>query len=269
MSHTNSTTNYNLPQFVGTDKPAWLGDINPAMSAIDTAIKSAKDAGDTADGKATQAQATADGIATNVGTLTNTVSALSNTVTAQGGDINTNATNIQKNSDAIVALAEHFNLSDFTTINLNDMKSLSVLTNYVDVSSCDLTLAQNDDGSIFKFYGRLYMARSASSASTMPKTAIPGLTNTYGIPTGLYLKSAPTNGFVIQGGAMNVPSTPHTSIVPNSIWNLEFAVGTDGQIYLYAGSSTSETWYGQSSYRTFYWANLYFAKDFGDDIISE
>lgn len=269
MSHTNSTTNYNLPQFVGTDKPAWLGDINPAMASIDTAIKGAKDAGDTADGKATQAQAEVDALETTVGTLNTTVGTLSTTVTAQGGDINTNATNIQKNSDAIVALAEHFNLSDFTTINLNDMKSLSVLTNYVDVSSCDLTLAQNDDGSIFKFYGRLYMARSASSDSTIPKTAIPGLTNTYGIPTGLYLKSAPTNGFVIQGGAMNVPSTPHTSIVPNSIWNLEFAVGTDGQIYLYVGSSTSETWYGQSSYRTFYWANLYFAKDFGDDIISK
>ena len=38
MSSTNHTTNYNLPQFVGSDKPAWLGDINPAMSAIDTAM---------------------------------------------------------------------------------------------------------------------------------------------------------------------------------------------------------------------------------------
>lgn len=38
MSHTNSTTNYNLPQFVGTDTPGWLTDVNGAMSAIDAAI---------------------------------------------------------------------------------------------------------------------------------------------------------------------------------------------------------------------------------------
>ena len=43
MSHTNSTTNYSLPQFLGTDKPAWLGDINPAFSTIDGAIKTASD----------------------------------------------------------------------------------------------------------------------------------------------------------------------------------------------------------------------------------
>lgn len=55
MSHTNSTANYNLPQFVTTDKPAWLTDINGAFSAIDTAIDAAKDAADAAQGDATQA----------------------------------------------------------------------------------------------------------------------------------------------------------------------------------------------------------------------
>lgn len=38
MSHTNNTTNYALPNFIATDKPAWMGDINPAMTAIDTAM---------------------------------------------------------------------------------------------------------------------------------------------------------------------------------------------------------------------------------------
>lgn len=38
MSHTNSTTNYNLPQFIGTDTPGWLTDVNGAMSDIDAAI---------------------------------------------------------------------------------------------------------------------------------------------------------------------------------------------------------------------------------------
>lgn len=269
MSHTNSTTNYNLPQFVGTDKPAWLGDINPAMSAIDTAIKSAKDAGETADGKATQAQATAESVATNVDNLTNTVSTLSNTVTAQGGDINTNAINIQRNANAIEAVADHFNLTNFTTADMNDKKSLSALSSYVDFNNLSLTLAQNEDGSIFKFYGFLNIARGASNTANFSKTAVPGLTGYYGIPTGLYLRSAPSSAFVIQGGAIDVVQQSHSSIVPVAIWNLENSVGSDGQIYIYTNGNPIEYFSGQSSWRTFYWACLYFAKDFGDDVIPQ
>ena len=55
MGHTNSTTNYNLPQFVTTDKPAWLTDVNPAYSAIDAGIHAAKAAADDAQSDATQA----------------------------------------------------------------------------------------------------------------------------------------------------------------------------------------------------------------------
>ena len=42
MSHTNSTTHYSLPQFVTSDKPAWLTDINNAYTAIDTGIYNAQ-----------------------------------------------------------------------------------------------------------------------------------------------------------------------------------------------------------------------------------
>ena len=41
MSHTNATSHYSLPQFVGTDIPTWLGDFNSAMTAIDNGINSA------------------------------------------------------------------------------------------------------------------------------------------------------------------------------------------------------------------------------------
>ena len=53
MSATNHTANYNLPQFIGTDVPSWLTDINGAFSAIDTAIDAAKDAADGAAGDVT------------------------------------------------------------------------------------------------------------------------------------------------------------------------------------------------------------------------
>lgn len=37
MGYTNSTPNLHLPQFIGSDKPTWLSDVNGAMLAIDTA----------------------------------------------------------------------------------------------------------------------------------------------------------------------------------------------------------------------------------------
>lgn len=55
MSHTNSTPNYSLPQFLTTDKPAWLTDVNNAFLAIDTGLDAAKDAADNAQSDATQA----------------------------------------------------------------------------------------------------------------------------------------------------------------------------------------------------------------------
>ena len=55
MSHTNTTTNYGLPQFITTDKPAWLTDVNVAYTAIDTAIKNADDKAVNAQNDASQA----------------------------------------------------------------------------------------------------------------------------------------------------------------------------------------------------------------------
>ena len=82
MGHTNQTANYNLPQFVGTDKPSWLGDINDAFAAIDTAIAAAASEASTADGKADALTTTVSGHTTQIGTL-------QNTVTSQGNTLNT------------------------------------------------------------------------------------------------------------------------------------------------------------------------------------
>ena len=43
MSHTNSTTNYGLPEFLSSDKPAWMADINTAFATIDTTMKANED----------------------------------------------------------------------------------------------------------------------------------------------------------------------------------------------------------------------------------
>lgn len=39
MTATNHTENYNLSQFVGSDRPTWLGDYNGDMAKIDAQLK--------------------------------------------------------------------------------------------------------------------------------------------------------------------------------------------------------------------------------------
>lgn len=55
MSYANKTPNYDLPQWLGNDKPTWLTDMNGAFSAIDTAIKGASDSGSSAEATANNA----------------------------------------------------------------------------------------------------------------------------------------------------------------------------------------------------------------------
>lgn len=73
MGATNKTPNIELPQFVGTDKPSWLGDFNGAMNAIDTfAGKTTGDIG-TVTGTANAAKSAADAASASVAALETTV----------------------------------------------------------------------------------------------------------------------------------------------------------------------------------------------------
>lgn len=61
MTATNKTTNYELSQFVGTDRPTWLGDYNSDISKIDRQLKqNADDIASAAAGGLTSVHHTAD-----------------------------------------------------------------------------------------------------------------------------------------------------------------------------------------------------------------
>jgi hypothetical protein len=61
MTATNHTKNYNLSQFVGTDRPAWLVDYNGDMTKIDAQLKrNADDIASAAAGGLTSVSHTAD-----------------------------------------------------------------------------------------------------------------------------------------------------------------------------------------------------------------
>ncbi len=122
FASTNKTANYDLPQFVGTDKPTWLGDFNEAMTDIDAGMhENATNISAMASDVQT-ATSTASQASQNVASLTSTVSSLSsdvqsatttannasatassalNTANAANGKADTNASNIATNTSDI------------------------------------------------------------------------------------------------------------------------------------------------------------------------
>lgn len=85
MSYTNKTPNYELPQYIGTDKPTYLEDMNGAYSTIDTTMKSNAQA-------AAAAQSTADTNTTAISTLDTQVNG-SGGIAARVSAVETQATN--------------------------------------------------------------------------------------------------------------------------------------------------------------------------------
>lgn len=104
MSHTNSTTNYSLPQFVGTDTPGWLTDVNGAMNAIDAAIYARQQGVATNANNITSLDSR---LSTAEGAIADTdgdVSDLQTRMTAAEGNIASNTTTIGDNTSNISAL---------------------------------------------------------------------------------------------------------------------------------------------------------------------
>lgn len=75
MSSTNKTTNYNLSQYIGTDKPTYLGDYNSDMLKIDAQLKANADSASNAASAAGAAQAVAETASKDVQTLNNSTTA--------------------------------------------------------------------------------------------------------------------------------------------------------------------------------------------------
>ena len=87
MSSTNKTTHYDLPQWIGTDKPTFLGDLNGAFATIDTqlytAVTNAENANDNASsaaGAVSDMQNDVNGLKTWQTTASSAISGLQNSV---------------------------------------------------------------------------------------------------------------------------------------------------------------------------------------------
>ena len=262
MSHTNSTTNYNLPQFIGTDKPTWLNDVNGAMSAIDAQMKLNADSATSAGTSATTAN-------NAIGTLANLETTAKTDLVSAVNEVNTTAGTALNvaNSAGGTAGATALDLANFIAkFNINASSSQASVTPSRGSVTRFPTLSQNSDGSMFKFYGCLQInAFTTTSGASVPLTAIAGMTGYKGIATGCYLTTAPLTAYVINGGTyMSQALQDDTRVVYNE--PREIAVGTDGQIYILAEQTTANSLDIASGYfRRYYFPPcLYFNDNFGD-----
>ena len=89
MGATNHTTYYELSQFIGTDKPAWLQDYNGDMTKIDAAIHEAKNAADDANTAASNAQGDATDALNAIETINTTLGTIEDTLGTATGNIST------------------------------------------------------------------------------------------------------------------------------------------------------------------------------------
>lgn len=180
MSSTNKTTNYQLSQYIGTDKPTYLGDYNSDMQKIDAGIKAAKDAGSTAtstaasaESKAEAAQATAGEAAASANAAQGTADdaktiaqSAQSTATGAAGNASSALTKAQTAENAV---------SDITNKNIWTSASgigNKGITNY---ASGDFNANYNEFSKLLNIYGEVEVTAgttvpSATTLATLPQT---------------------------------------------------------------------------------------------------
>lgn len=104
MSYTNQTQHYGLPQYVGTDVPAWLTDVNGAFATIDQGMNAAKTQADSAATAAGQAANDIVSINSTLGTQAGQISAAANAAAAAQTTANTADNKADTNAQSISGL---------------------------------------------------------------------------------------------------------------------------------------------------------------------
>lgn len=166
MASTNKTTHYELSQFLGTDKPAWLTDYNADMSKIDTGINTAQTTATGADGKA-------DSALTEIGTLGNLTTSNKDSVVLAINEVDGHADTAQEtandavgkantNTLAITNITKELNWNTFATVTFSGS---------VNPSSQDVKIAMNENKSQFKLYGKLDYLTAIAGGSEIVLTS--------------------------------------------------------------------------------------------------
>ena len=240
MSSTNKTTNYELSQFLGSDKPAWLSDYNSDMGKIDTQMKANADA-------ATAASGSASTNATNIGVLANLTTDAKTSLVAAINEVDGHADSAASvaNSASTTANAASTKANALeAALNLDTINQYSSFTVTGDgvaasIEGGTVTIAKNSDGSLAKIYGNINIESSATSGDC-------------------YIRITSDSGLR--------PSTDLTITGTNISFAQDVTVPRWGDLIV---KTTGEVLYKFNKYSNKYTSNkifacLIFVKDFGD-----
>ena len=235
MASTNHTDNYNLPQWIGTDKPTWLGDVNGAFSTIDTTMK-----------------ATADNLATartDIDTNSGSIVTLQQTSQTQQGsidDISTRLSTVENNVSR--------NTSNITT-NTNNITTINGRLGNVNISGIGDDTVTGAIRNLNDNLGYLLDTDSQTvNVTSSSITSITSLTLTPGVWSVTAYCSFASNSSGIRSFSISTSATAHApatygriSMVPSGSLTAmgsvtkTFVVGDNTPIYLTCGQSSGST----------------------------
>lgn len=256
MSATNRTTNYNLPIFIETDKPAWLVDFNGAMRSIDAQMKTNADAiatkspiltfNDTADIDFTKS---GDIITANLSSgVAGTVSrALVKPVSAPASTqiASVDSSNNQQMLNLGTGLEVESGTLNAIDLNLTTIGSGSASGFPANVSRIDgnMRYAFNSDKSIGKIYGVMSVRKTSTGNQVIE------------FDTGITVP-APSEAFTITPVGYAISNN-------NVLGWIDLNIKTDGHIYLscWVAGSNGTTYITVIPFITFF-------RNFGDEPIT-
>ena len=305
MASTNHTTNYSLSQFVGSDKPAWLGDYNQDMDKIDTQMKTNATAISTL-GTTVSGQTTAiSGLTSDVSTAQSDISGLGTRMTAvetknteQDTAISTNASDIDSLKTRTSTLESGFSnqanaISSLQTDNTTNIANIA--TNTVNIASLDSELDNfesrfnlttiNNITSISGYSGIINDSVNLTLAQNSDGSVykLYGTAGSYGLQTtttasltavaglaGYYgikttLKLASAPDEAYLVASAGIMRRATTTPAVLSLNDVNFAVDNEGYIYICVGTQSTLQYQSGSSYKNIYFPCVYFNKSFGDE----
>ena len=245
MASTNKTSNYDLSQYIGSDKPTYLGDYNTDMQKIDAQMKTNADNVATAISSASTATSTANSANTTA------QSALSTAETANttAGQANTTATNAQTTANSALSTATTAQTTaNNTATELNAFENEFNFTHFdnITMSSSNGTItnqsikcASNEEGSIAKIYGQVIVNPSTANAVLTGSTRL-----------------RPESAITINCLGMFYATTSDANY--SRCLSIDLTIGTDGTITI----DRSFAWGDIKTFILF--PCVLFLKDFGD-----
>lgn len=238
MASTNKTTNYELSQYIGTDKPTYLGDYNGDMLKIDTQMKANADAISTANTTANTANTTANTASTNASSALETAVSASTTANTANSTANSALAKAVNNESAIA----NFNLTTFNTITTFTKQGAGNFG-----GGNEINVANNTDGSLAKIYGQVTLTGVNNSSSNKGKVTFSTVLR-------------PTSDITIVGGLLTASIDSNSGATLN-IGIDSYTIKTNGDIefeYYNKWGTASISW------RALFINSLVYVKDFGD-----